>query len=146
MRRKYLPRWQFHFFGRWYALIPVLYLFVISIFIILQSCRSKKSIVEERNTFYTCSMHPQVMETHPGKCPICRMDLITVKKSSGLQPGEIMLSEQQIQLGDIRVDTPGRGTMGNETVLNATLNFNQEKLTTISSKVNGRVEKLYYKN
>ncbi len=25
---------------------------------------------------YTCPMHPQVVQDHPGKCPICRMDLV----------------------------------------------------------------------
>jgi len=146
MQQKYFVRSGIYFSSQLVALTPVLYLFVLSIFINLQSCRGKKAMAEESNTFYTCSMHPQIMEPHPGKCPICRMDLITVKKSSGLQPGEIMLSDQQIQLGNIRVDTPGNRTMGNETVLNATLNFNQEKLAAISSKINGRVEKLYYKN
>jgi len=28
---------------------------------------------------YTCSMHPQIHEDAPGKCPICGMDLIAVK-------------------------------------------------------------------
>jgi len=30
---------------------------------------------------YTCSMHPSVHETHPGKCPICGMDLVPVTES-----------------------------------------------------------------
>ena len=25
---------------------------------------------------YTCSMHPEVMEAQPGKCPKCGMDLV----------------------------------------------------------------------
>ena len=29
--------------------------------------------------YYTCSMHPQVHEDAPGKCPICGMELIAVK-------------------------------------------------------------------
>ena len=29
--------------------------------------------------YYTCSMHPQIHEDAPGKCPICGMDLIAVK-------------------------------------------------------------------
>src|SRR2546423_2969781 len=30
---------------------------------------------------YTCPMHPQVIQDEPGKCPICGMDLIPMKKS-----------------------------------------------------------------
>ena len=29
--------------------------------------------------YYTCSMHPQIHEVAPGKCPICGMELIAVK-------------------------------------------------------------------
>jgi rubrerythrin len=28
------------------------------------------------NGYYTCTMHPQVHEAKPGKCPICGMGLV----------------------------------------------------------------------
>jgi hypothetical protein len=31
------------------------------------------------NGYYTCTMHPQVHEAKPGKCPICGMDLVFKK-------------------------------------------------------------------
>lgn len=38
--------------------------------------------------YWTCSMHPSVRMPEPGKCPICSMDLIPVKKSvSSPTPG-----------------------------------------------------------
>jgi Cu(I)/Ag(I) efflux system membrane fusion protein len=30
--------------------------------------------------YYTCTMHPSVHSKDPGKCPICSMDLVPVKK------------------------------------------------------------------
>ena len=57
-----------------------------------------------------------------------------------------MLSEQQIQLGNIHTDTIRNGSIGDQVVLTATLNFDQVKATSVSSRVMGRVEKLYYKN
>ena len=57
-----------------------------------------------------------------------------------------MLSEQQIQLGNIKTDTIRNGTIGDQVVLTGTLNFDQVKATSVSSRVMGRVEKLYYKN
>ena len=30
---------------------------------------------------YTCPMHPQIVRDHPGKCPICHMDL-TLKRTT----------------------------------------------------------------
>jgi YHS domain-containing protein len=34
---------------------------------------------EVENDYYTCSMHPQIKQDKPGKCPICGMDLILKK-------------------------------------------------------------------
>ncbi len=36
----------------------------------------------EQATIYTCSMHPEVQKTEPGKCPGCGMDLIPQSKPS----------------------------------------------------------------
>jgi Cu(I)/Ag(I) efflux system membrane fusion protein len=91
-------------------------------------------------------MDPQVVENKPGKCPICKMDLTPVKKTNGEKKNEIMLSDQQVQLGNILVDTIRKGGMSDRTVLTATLNFDQMKTSSVSSRVMGRIEKLYYKN
>jgi len=91
-------------------------------------------------------MDPQVVEYKPGKCPICKMDLTPVKKKNGESKDELQLSEQQIQLGNIQTDTIRNGTIGDQLVLTATLNFDQMKATSVSSRIMGRIEKLYYKN
>ena len=124
----------------------VLFVFASAMTVGITSCKHKKNVTTNNGIFYTCSMHPQIMEPHPGKCPICSMNLIAVQKNDMPQSDEIKLSDQQIQLGNIQVDTIGKGIMGNETVLNATLNFDQQKLISVSSRVMGRVDKLYYKN
>jgi len=59
---------------------------------------------------------------------------------------EIALNEQQIQLGNIHSDTIRNGTIGDQLVLTATLNFDQMKISSVSSRMMGRVEKLYFKN
>jgi len=38
-----------------------------------------KSVPENRNTIYTCPMHPEVKQDHPGSCPKCGMDLVPEK-------------------------------------------------------------------
>jgi Cu(I)/Ag(I) efflux system membrane fusion protein len=110
------------------------------------SCQPKNNVALDADTYYTCSMDPQVVEYKPGKCPICKMDLTPVKKSNGVAKDEIQLSEQQIQLGNIQTDTIRNGTIGDHLILTATLNFDQMKATSVSARVMGRVETLYYKN
>lgn len=113
---------------------------------VLFSCRSKSHEHTESDVYYTCSMDPQVIEHKPGKCPICKMDLTPVKKSNGEKKDEIQLSDQQIQLGNIQTDTIRSGTIGDQLVLTASLNFDQMKTSSVSSRVMGRIEKLYFKN
>ncbi|HUQ67625.1 MAG TPA: efflux RND transporter periplasmic adaptor subunit [Flavitalea sp.] len=123
----------------------VLWMFVIYISV-FASCKNDKKVAVNKDVYYTCSMHPQINEPHPGKCPICEMVLIEVTRNNVSGSDEIILSDQQIQLGNIVVDTLGKGVIANETVLNATLNYNQQKLTSVSSRVMGRIDKLYHKN
>ena len=67
--------------------------------------RTKLDVVKDPDLYYTCSMHPNVMEEKPGNCPICGMKLIEAKKSQTQKQDEIQLSDAQIQLGNIQVDT-----------------------------------------
>jgi len=118
---------------------------IVSIVLVL-SCKNTIKEPIDTDTYYTCSMDPQVVEYKPGTCPICKMDLTQVKKRKGESQGELELSDQQIQLGNIQVDTIRNGTIGDQLILTASLNFDQSKLYAVSSRVMGRVEKLYFKN
>ncbi|MBX9785334.1 MAG: efflux RND transporter periplasmic adaptor subunit [Chitinophagaceae bacterium] len=102
--------------------------------------------MEMNDTYYTCSMHPQVMQDKPGNCPICGMKLIEAKKGVSKDPNEVQLSEQQIQLGNISTDTIRSGMIGDQMVLTATLNADQRKINAVSARVMGRIERLYFKN
>ncbi len=114
--------------------------------LLIASCQNKNEAPKDPDIYYTCSMDPQVVEYKPGICPICKMDLTAVKKKIGEKKDEIQLSDQQIQLGNIQTDTLRTGTIGDQLVLTASLNFDQMKSSSVSSRVMGRVEKLYFKN
>ena len=123
------------------------YLIAIGIMILLVSCKGKKNeLATNTDTYYTCSMHPQVMQDAHGKCPICGMELIAVKKGQGQSEDAIVLSEQQVQLGNIKVDTIGKGIIGDKIVLTATLNVDETKSASVNARIAGRIEKLYFKN
>lgn len=123
------------------------YLVSILLLLVLFSCKNKNKVaIQETDVFYTCSMHPQIMQNTPGDCPICGMELIKVEKKKANNDESIMLSDQQIQLGNIQVDTVGKGTIGDETILTATLSVDETKTTTVSARLAGRIERLYFKS
>ena len=82
----------------------------------------------------------------PGKCPICKMPLTPVTKGGNGNKDELQLSEQQVQLGNIRVDTISSGMIGDKMILTATLTTDQMKTTSVSARVMGRIDKLYFRN
>jgi len=127
------------------SLVPGVILCAMLIFI-MASCKNKIEVMVDSNTYYACSMDPQVVEYKPGKCPICKMELTPVKRAMNELPDEIQLSEQQIQLGNIVTDTNRISSIGDEIVLTAILTYDQRNSTSVSSRVMGRIERMYYKN
>ena len=125
---------------------------ILGIFIIaslLFSCKEQKKnsiAVAKKDVYYTCSMHPQIHEDHPGDCPICGMNLIAVSKTNTNAATQVHLSAEQIKLGNIEADTIGTASIGDRLILTGTLSFNQDKLSTVSARVEGRIDKLYFKN
>ncbi|HET7118550.1 MAG TPA: efflux RND transporter periplasmic adaptor subunit [Hanamia sp.] len=134
-----------------FSLRPFAFSLMLSAFslLLISSCNEKKkteTAVVQKTLYYTCSMHPQVHADKPGNCPVCGMKLIAVSKTSTANAMQIHLSAEQIRLGDIQTDTIEKSNIGDKLVLTGTLNFNQDKLTSVNARVEGRVDKLYFKN
>jgi len=116
--------------------------------LLLGACQGKReeatAAAVKPDTVYTCSMHPQVMQDRPGKCPICGMELIPVKR--GMEMDEtVVLSDQQVQLGGIRVDTVGSAAVGDRMVLSGKLVVDETRSVAVSARIGGRIERLYFK-
>lgn len=94
-------------------------------------------------------MHPQIVQSAPGTCPICGMDLVPVvktgSKDSERSDVSVMLSVSQMQLANVMVQPISSGRIGNTTVLNARLAADQQQTDVISSRVAGRIERLSVK-
>ncbi|MBV8389529.1 MAG: efflux RND transporter periplasmic adaptor subunit [Mucilaginibacter sp.] len=129
---------------RYFIVIAVLF----SLFA-LNSCKQKKpeSIsLPQNKAYYTCSMHPQVHEDHPGNCPICGMKLIKAELtggSAGLAMHTIKLTASQIQLAGITTDTVRMAYVGNEKALTGTVAADENSSAELSSRVAGRVQQLF---
>ncbi|HLF44885.1 MAG TPA: efflux RND transporter periplasmic adaptor subunit [Chitinophagaceae bacterium] len=118
---------------------------ILTLFFVIVSCKSKTSTKMNSDEYYTCSMHPQIMQDKPGTCPICHMDLIVVKKTNTASD-EIMLNDEQIRLGNIQSDTIRNGMIADKIVLTATLNTDESKVNSVNARIMGRMDRLYFKN
>ena len=84
---------------------------------IASSC-SKQTPGEK--TLYTCSMHPQIVQDHPGDCPICGMKLVPVRKNAPSAASDqgarkIKYYKSTMLLGEIS-QTPRKDSMGMDMV------------------------------
>ncbi len=120
-------------------------LIAFCLLLIYSSCKNKKTTIANKDEYYTCSMHPQIMEDKPGNCPICHMELIVVKRTN-TAADEIMLNDEQIRLGNIQTDTIRNGMIGDKVILTATLNTDESKISSINARIMGRIDRLYFKN
>lgn len=113
--------------------------------LVAMGCGQKKKEAADDGVYYTCSMHPQVMEQQPGECPICQMPLIAVRENTTQNVGELQLNERQIQLGNIKVDSARVRTLREELLLPGRIVVDQRLVSTVSTRVMGRVEILHFK-
>jgi Cu(I)/Ag(I) efflux system membrane fusion protein len=97
------------------------------------------------NQMWTCSMHPQIMKTEPGDCPICGMDLIPAETGAdGLNANEIKMTENAMALADIQTSVVGQGQMGSNSLkLSGKIKANEESNAVQVTYFGGRIEKLY---
>lgn len=114
--------------------------------VLWESCESKSTEKVADNVFYTCSMDPQIMEKKPGTCPICKMALTKVVIDPNMKNQGLKLSDQQKQLANVQVETVALQLLGEEITLAAMLTENKDKLSTVTARISGRIEKLLVRN
>lgn len=97
-------------------------------------------------TVWTCSMHPQIRMDEPGKCPLCAMDLISLKSTGNsefIDPNAIQMSEEAIALANIQTTIVGRKSAVKEIELYGVIQVDERLSQSQTSHVNGRIEKLF---
>ncbi|RME25625.1 MAG: hypothetical protein D6800_07395, partial [Candidatus Zixiibacteriota bacterium] len=96
---------------------------------------------------WTCSMHPQIKLPHPGKCPICGMDLIPLESGHNhgeeLAPNQIRLSKTAVQLIQIETSPVVRGLAERRVRMVGKIGYDETRLAYITAWVPGRLDRLY---
>ena len=98
-------------------------------------------------TIWTCSMHPQIRQDRPGKCPICAMDLVQVSpiqsEDEHIDPDEIQLTESAAKLADIQTLIVKKGPPVKEIFLQGKVQADERRIAKLTARFGGRIEKLF---
>jgi len=136
------------------ALFLLLIATVIGSGLLLIACKQNPASAgseAKEKTFYTCGMHPQVVQDHPGDCPICGMKLTPIRKQAGTTAtAPAPSSEPTIEVDPvttqnmgIRTATVGRGPLRRIIRTVGTVEYDETALADVTTKFKGWVEKLF---
>lgn len=102
---------------------------------------------QDSQVIYTCSMHPQIRQDTPGKCPLCAMDLTPLKASESgddhLDDSAIVMSKSAVALANIQTTTVSREKPIKNIELYGSIQVDQRGESSQSAHVSGRIEKLF---
>ncbi len=109
----------------------------------ISACTEGKNekVSNVKSQTFTCPMHPQVVQDKMGTCPVCGMDLVPFEKNS--TDAALHLDESQRALANVTTMAVGLKAFSTYKQLNGRLVVNPEKTEYISSRVAGRLERLY---
>ncbi len=122
-------------------------IFSVAVFV---GCKQKKKeihVEHEQTEVYTCPMHPEIIRDKPGNCPICGMTLVK-KETKGNQITEVDLNTllqptNEFVVSSIPVTTIQKGKEQVEIDALGSVTYDTRYVGAISSRVTGRIEKLY---
>lgn len=108
--------------------------------------RSAHTHEQAGEVIYTCSMHPQIRQSEPGKCPICGMDLIPISQTSDKgdnNPFVYTMTAEAIALANVQTQKVKSVSPEHEIYLTGKIAINEQKLAVITANYSGRIEKLF---
>jgi RND family efflux transporter MFP subunit len=97
---------------------------------------------------YTCGMHPQIIQDHPGNCPICGMKLTPIRRpetgdaESASNSTAIAVDAVTIQNMNLRTAEITRGPLRRIVRTVGTIDYNETALADVTTKFRGWIEKL----
>jgi len=97
-----------------------------------------------KSTIWTCSMHPQIKVSEPGKCPICGMDLIPLAQNSmgSADPDAIHMSKDAVQLANVLTTIVTKQKPLKEIRLYGKVQADEKLFQSLTAHVPGRIERL----
>ena len=99
---------------------------------------------QDKQQWWTCSMHPQIRQPKPGKCPICFMDLIPASTGEAdLGERRIAFSEAAVKLMEIETTPVEKKFVEAEIRMVGKVDYDETRVKNITAWVPGRIDRLY---
>ena len=123
--------------------------YIVCCLLILSSCNDKPNEAGKSasNDLYTCSMHPQVLEHHPGNCPICGMELVKKNQvaatTNSIELETLLKPANESVIASLPITTPQQKSISVPVKLYGTIEYDTRAAGSISARVSGRIDKLY---
>ena len=104
----------------------------------------------EKESVWTCAMHPQIRLPKPGKCPICGMDLIPVESAGAAASGgdmpnlrRLTMTPEAVALANIQTAPVAREVVSKEVRMVGKVDYDETRVRKIAAWVPGRIDRLY---
>lgn len=92
---------------------------------------------------WTCSMHPQIRMDHPGKCPICGMNLIPLQSNDTVNdPQSVHFTKEAAELANVMTSVVTKQKPVKEVRLYGKIQADERLLQSQVAHIPGRIEKL----
>ena len=94
--------------------------------------------------FWTCSMHPQIKQDGPGRCPICEMDLVPMREEAGGgEKASLRLGERARQLASVQTTPVEYRKLTKSIFTVGKIDYDESSVAHVTAWVSGRTDKLY---
>ena len=91
---------------------------------------------------WVCPMHPEIMQDHPGTCPICGMELVESKDHATHEQG-IQIDTASIQKLGVRLASVRKSNISQEVRSYGNVAVDGRSLYNVHSKFDGSIRKMY---
>ena len=104
----------------------------------------QNATAESKKEIWTCSMHPQIRLDHPGKCPICGMELILLQNAEAkVDSNAVHFSKEAMELANVSTSIVSRQKPVKEVRLYGKVQADERLLQNQVAHIGGRIDKLF---
>lgn len=113
--------------------------------LLLLACLGIAGIAYAADQLWTCGMHPQIIKTEPGNCPICGMKLTPIRDdaANATSKNSIRIDAATTQRMNLKTALVERGPVRREINALGIVAYDEAGLIDITTKYEGWVEKLH---